>query len=180
MIDTTSDPRHETEDKAEIALEVELDAKPEKVWRAIALPAFRERWLPEADLAEPEPIASIPGVEIRYRMREEGTPDSTVTFRIEPGLKGGALLRIIHRIEAGARPRSANDNLGLMSLERDRIWPNHGRRCERSEAIRGNVGRPVTPGSPRRHSPSGRTGVFRRPIAPRDDDFIQTQFALAA
>jgi hypothetical protein len=118
MSDTTSDPRDETEDKAEIALEVELDANPEKVWRAIALPTFRERWLPEADLAEPEPIASVPGVEVCYRIREEGAPfpDSTVTFRIEPGLKGGALLRIIHRIEGDARPRSANDNLRPVGL----------------------------------------------------------------
>ena len=66
---------------------IELDAAPDKVWRAIAIAAFRERWLPRADLAEPEPIASIPGVEVRYRMREEGAPfpESTVTFRIEPG-----------------------------------------------------------------------------------------------
>jgi len=113
----TCDPREETKG-AEIALEVELDAKPEKVWRAIAVPAFRERWLPEADLAEPEPIVSVPGVEVRYRMREQGAPfpDSTVTFRIEPGLEGGALLRIIHRIEPGVRPRSANDNLRPVSL----------------------------------------------------------------
>ena len=113
----TCDPREETKG-AEIALEVELDAKPEKVWRAISLPAFRERWLPEADLAEPEPIASVPGVEVSYRMREEGAPfpDSTVTFRIEPGLKGGALLRIIHRIEAGARGETANDNHRPLSL----------------------------------------------------------------
>ena len=112
----TCDPREETE--AEIALEVELDAKPEKVWRALAVPAFRERWLPEADLAEPEPIASIPGVEVSYRMREEGAPfpDSTVTFRIEPGLEGGALLRIIHRIEAGGSGETANDNLRPMNL----------------------------------------------------------------
>jgi hypothetical protein len=116
MSDATSDPREETE--AEIALEYELDAKPEKVWRAIALPAFRERWLPEADLAEGEPIASIPGVEVSYRMREQGAafPDSTVTFRIEPGLEGGALLRIIHRIEAGASGETANDNLRPVSL----------------------------------------------------------------
>jgi len=61
MSDIASDPCEETEDKAEIALEYELDAKPEKVWRAIAVAAFRERWLPNADLAEPEPIASVPG-----------------------------------------------------------------------------------------------------------------------
>ena len=75
MTDTKSEPREDTED-AEIALEYELDAEPEKVWRAIAVAAFRERWLPEADLAEPEPIASIPGVEIRYRMRDARRPVS--------------------------------------------------------------------------------------------------------
>jgi hypothetical protein len=165
MSDIATEPLEE----AEIALEVELDAAPEKVWRAVAIAAFRERWLPEADLAEPEPIASIPGVEVRYRMRENGAPfpESTVTFRIEPGPQGGALLRIIHRIEDGAHRTSANDNLRPMSLSRDAIWPNQGRHCERSEAIQGNVGRRATPGSPRR-------------FAPRDDDSIRTQFSLAA
>jgi uncharacterized protein YndB with AHSA1/START domain len=114
MSDIASDPREE----AEIALEYELDATPEKVWRAIAVAAFRERWLPQADLAEPEPIASIPGVEIRYRMREEGAPfpESTVTFRIEPGLEGGTLFRVIHRIEGDVRRNAANDNLRPVSL----------------------------------------------------------------
>jgi hypothetical protein len=165
MSDIARNPREE----AEIALEYELDAPPEKLWRAIAIPAFRERWLPEADLAEPEPIATIPGVEVQYRMREEGAPfpESTVTFRIEPGLKGGALLRIIHRIEGDARRTSANDNLSPMSLEHDAIGSKRGRHCERSEAIQGNVGVQATPGSPRR-------------FAPRDDDSIQMQFALAA
>ncbi len=113
----TSDPRGETEE-AEIALEVELDAAPEKVWRAIAVAAFRARWLPEADLAEPEPIASIPGVEIRYRMRDDVATflGSTVIFRIEPGNEGGTLFRVIHRIEGAGRLRSANDNLRPVSL----------------------------------------------------------------
>jgi uncharacterized protein YndB with AHSA1/START domain len=113
-----SDPHEECEEETEIMLEVELDAAPEKVWRAIAVPAFRERWLPQADLAEPEPIASVPGVEVKYRMREEGAPfpEGTVTFRIEPGVEGGALLRIIHRIEGDANRRSANDNLRPVSL----------------------------------------------------------------
>jgi hypothetical protein len=114
MSDMASDAREETE----IALEYELEAAPEKVWRAVTVPAFRERWLPEAELAEPEPIASVPGVEVRYRMREEGAsfPESTVTFRIEPGRHGGALLRIIHRMDGDARATSANDNRRPMSL----------------------------------------------------------------
>ena len=115
MTDTKSEPREETEGD-EIALEYELDAAPEKVWRAVAIPAFRERWLPEADLAEPEPIASIPGVEIRYRMRDDGAPDSTVTFRIDPGADGGTVFRVIHRIEGEARGASANDNRRPVSL----------------------------------------------------------------
>jgi uncharacterized protein YndB with AHSA1/START domain len=114
MSDIASKPREE----AEIALEYELDAAPEKVWRAIAVAAFRERWLPEADLAEPEPIASVPGVEVRYRMREEDAPfpESTVTFRIEPAPHGGTLFRIIHRIEGDARRNGVNDNLRPMNL----------------------------------------------------------------
>jgi uncharacterized protein YndB with AHSA1/START domain len=114
MSDIADKPREE----AEIALEVELDAAPEKVWRAIAVAAFRERWLPEADLAEPEPIASVPGVEVRYRMREEDAPfpESTVTFRIEPAPRGGTLFRIIHRIEGAALRNGANDNLRPMGL----------------------------------------------------------------
>jgi hypothetical protein len=113
MSDIASDPK-----EAEIALEYELDAAPEKVWRAIAIAAFRDRWLPQADLAEPEPIASIPGVEVQYRMREEGAPfpESIVTFRIEPGAQGGTLFRVIHRMECDTRPRSANDNLRPVSL----------------------------------------------------------------
>jgi len=114
MSDIVGTPREE----AEIALEYELDAAPEKVWRAIAIAAFRERWLPEADLAEPEPIASVPGVEVRYRMREEDAPfpESTVTFRIEPAPRGGTLFRIIHRIEGAALRNGANDNLRPMGL----------------------------------------------------------------
>jgi uncharacterized protein YndB with AHSA1/START domain len=114
MSDVPNRPRQEPE----IALEYELDAAPEKVWRAIAVAAFRERWLPRADLAEQEPVASVPGVEVRYRMREEGPPflESTVTFRIEPGPRGGTLFRIIHRIESDAGRNRANDNLRSVSL----------------------------------------------------------------
>jgi carbon monoxide dehydrogenase subunit G len=118
MSDMPTDPSEEAGDEAKIALEFELDAPPEKVWRAITIADFRERWLPLADLAEPEPVASIPGVEVQYRMREDGASfaDSLVTFRIEPGRNGGALLRIVHRIESGARLTSVNDNVRPISL----------------------------------------------------------------
>ncbi len=112
-----SDAPVDTRDEAEITFEFELDAAPEKVWRAISIPAFRERWLPQADLAESEPIVSIPGVEAQYRMRENGVPplESTVTFRIEPSEQGGTVFRIIHRIEDAASA-GANDNRPVLTL----------------------------------------------------------------
>lgn len=34
-----------------LVLEYEFDAPPAKVWRAVTIPALRERWLPDCDLA---------------------------------------------------------------------------------------------------------------------------------
>lgn len=92
-----------------LALEYELDAAPEKVWRAISIPAFREKWLPAGRLADPDPVSTIPGEEIRYRMRDDAPPflESVVTLQVRPGAGGGAILRILHA-PAEAR-RAAND-----------------------------------------------------------------------
>ena len=107
----------EAEGEAEdLVLEYELDAPPEKVWRAVSIAAFREQWLPKGDLAEAEPVSSAPGKEIRYRMRDSEPPflESLVTFQLDPKVDGGTRLRIIHRL-ADARlarqpPRAANGN----------------------------------------------------------------------
>lgn len=111
----------EAEGKAEdLVLEYELDAPPEKVWRAISTAAFRERWLPSGDLAVAEPVFSAPGEEIRYRMRENEPPflESIVAFRVEPNADGGTILRIVHGL-VDARltqtpPEAANGNQPLL------------------------------------------------------------------
>jgi uncharacterized protein YndB with AHSA1/START domain len=107
----------ETESRAEdLVLEYELDAPPEKVWRAISIPAFREKWLPNPGLADAEPIASVPGKEICFRMRDDEPPflESVVTFQIGPNADGGTTLRILHALtDARSQrqpPRAANDN----------------------------------------------------------------------
>jgi uncharacterized protein YndB with AHSA1/START domain len=99
----------------DLVLEFELDAPPEKVWRAISIPAVRRRWLPKGDLAEAEPVSSKPGKEIRYRMRDGEPPflESIVTFQVIP-IAAGTRLRIVHEL-ADARlqrrpPRPANNN----------------------------------------------------------------------
>lgn len=88
------------EQTTDLIFEYELDAPVHKVWRAISHPTFREKWLPNAVLADAEPVSSTPGEEICYRMRDDAPPflESMVTFRISPNADGGVRLRIIHRL----------------------------------------------------------------------------------
>ena len=81
MSDATERDR---DDERKLVLEYDLDAPPEKVWRAVASPALRSRWLPQSELAESEPVSSVKGEEICYRVREAEPPflESSVTFRI--------------------------------------------------------------------------------------------------
>lgn len=99
-----------------IELEYELDEPPQKVWRAISIPEFRQSWLPKEALADPEATFVALGEEIRYRMRDNAPPflESTVTFRIIPNAAGGTSLRIIHELKnasiAQTATTAANNN----------------------------------------------------------------------
>ena len=99
---------------ATLVLEYDLDAPPEKVWRAVIIPALRQRWLPDSDLAAAEPESSVAGEEVRYRLRESEPPfrESRVTFRIEPNEAGGTRFRIIQEACDSRRkpPQAANNN----------------------------------------------------------------------
>ena len=110
MNDTGSEKRGEP-----LLLEYRLDAPPEKVWRAIGIPELREQWLPSQLLADAEPVVSMPGEEIRYRMRDDEPPflESTVTLQIRPDADGGSRLRIIHVLD-DARLTAANDSGQLL------------------------------------------------------------------
>ncbi len=99
-----------------LVLDYDLDAPPEKVWRALSIAELREKWLPKAALADAEPVGSVSGEEVRYRMRDNEPPflESVVTFQLSPNADGGTHLRIIHGL-ADARlqlrpPRAANSN----------------------------------------------------------------------
>lgn len=96
-----------------LVLEYDLDAPPEKVWRAISIPAFRERWLPGGQLADAAPVSAIPGTEIRYRMRDDAPPhlESLVAFQLRPNDAGGTVLRIVHGLDdIRLKPPAVNDN----------------------------------------------------------------------
>ena len=84
----------------------------------LTIPALRERWLPDCDLADAEPLSSIAGEEVRYRLRDSEPPfrESHVTFRIEPNEAGGTRFRIIQEAcnVNRSQPRPANSNIRCM------------------------------------------------------------------
>jgi uncharacterized protein YndB with AHSA1/START domain len=96
----------------EVRLETELDAPPEKVWRALTVPEFVARWLMPNDIEPAEGHAfrlrgengdiecevveaSPPGL-LSYSWREQGGPDSLLTFRLAGTEAGGTRLIIVH------------------------------------------------------------------------------------
>jgi uncharacterized protein YndB with AHSA1/START domain len=99
-----------------IELEVDLDDPPQKVWRAISIPEFRESWLPNHALAERDAIVVTPGQEVRYRLRDDDPPflESMVIFTIMPTATGGTQLRIVHELKdmrvARMAAAAANDH----------------------------------------------------------------------
>lgn len=100
---------------ADLVFEVELDAPPEKVWRAISMPEFRDRWLPVGDLADAEPIFSEDGKEVRYGIKDDTPPflESVVTFQVRPSGEGSTILRIVHELADDRfvqQPSAANTN----------------------------------------------------------------------
>lgn len=107
---------------ADIVQEYELEAPPEKVWRAITIPTFRERWLPDHELAQADPVAVIPNEEILFRLRDDAPPflESVVQFQLQPISSDRTLLTIRQRLADGRLASrdtwAANSNEPVMML----------------------------------------------------------------
>jgi uncharacterized protein YndB with AHSA1/START domain len=93
----------------ELVFECELEATPEKVWRAISTPEIREAWLGEPETGATEIARADPPLrlDLIWPTREG---DTLVSFEIEAGEGGGAHLTIVHRaltpaVVAFHRPR---------------------------------------------------------------------------
>ena len=101
-------------DPEALVFECTLDAPPEKVWRALTIPHYLERWLrPEQGLD----LALLTAEENRsltYRWRESGAgtaadaEDSVVTFELSPTAEGGTWFRLTHA--PLSLPEAANSN----------------------------------------------------------------------
>ena len=84
-----------------LVFECDLDAPPEKVWRAIATPELRQAWLGEPEGGPSEVTRALPGerLDLVWPTHEGGT---LVSFEIADGAGGGTHLTIVHRALAPA------------------------------------------------------------------------------
>ncbi|NMM44588.1 hypothetical protein HH303_08855 [Rhodospirillaceae bacterium KN72] len=104
-----------------LEFEYELDAPPQKVWRALSIRDFRKNWLPTDTLADPAPSILTPGRQVRYRMRDAEPPflESLVTFTVDPAEGGGTMLRIVHDltdVRVVTAPKAAANNNGPVMM----------------------------------------------------------------
>ncbi len=97
-----------------LVFECALDAPPEKVWRALTIPEYLERWLkPDKDL-DLAVVTSEENRSLTYRWREAGQgaivgmEDSLVTFELSPTTDGGTWFKLTHA--PVATPAAANSN----------------------------------------------------------------------
>jgi len=78
-----------------LVYEVDVEAPPEKVWRALATPELREAWLGRPDDGEARVIRAEPGerLDLAWPSREG---ESLISLEIRPA-DAGARLVITHR-----------------------------------------------------------------------------------
>lgn len=98
-----------------IVFECELEAPPAKVWRALTVPQYLERWLapndfepeegkrfsfytPDADggKVDCEVLTIDPERALAFSWQPEQGPRSEVEFVLLPTVQGGTLLRLVH------------------------------------------------------------------------------------
>lgn len=106
----------------DLVFETTLDAPPEKVWRALTIPEYLDRWLDKPAGTEVEQVAADAPHCVTYRWREredqaERLEESFVTFELSPQDNGRTLFRLTHRLANTLTAANTNDT-GLVALMR--------------------------------------------------------------
>ena len=104
-----------------LVFECALDAPPEKVWRALTIPEYLERWLKPDKHLDLAVVTAEENKSLTYRWREAGQgaivgmEDSLVTFELTPTTDGGTWFKLTHA--PMAVPVAANSNIaGVMMM----------------------------------------------------------------
>lgn len=105
------DAHRQDKSDEDIVVECELEATPEKVWRALTVPELVATWLDVPALEidgfdEDGPayriVEALPYSRVRYAWSDAATsePESFVTFDLSPNPDGGTSFRLTHSVEA--------------------------------------------------------------------------------
>ncbi len=91
----------------DLVFETILDAPPEKIWRALTIPEYRDRWLQRPDDVKVEVEAADINKTLTYRWKERDE-ESIVTIELTPHENGQTGFRLTHApIDM---PAAANSN----------------------------------------------------------------------
>jgi len=102
-----------SDDSRTLVVEADLDAPPDRVWRALSDPSLSSQWLPKGKVGtrpgerfslddegrriDCEVLDAEPGLRLRLSWRDaDSAISSQVTFVVSPGAAGGSRLRIVH------------------------------------------------------------------------------------
>ena len=100
-----------TSDAARLTFDYELEAPPEKVWRALTVPSLRDHWLQPAPAGViAELVEAEPPTRLRWRWLVSGEAADLVTFTLSPNGAGGTRLRLVHERQVLELPMPANGN----------------------------------------------------------------------
>lgn len=96
-----------SDDDAELVFETVLDAPPEKIWRALTIPEFRDRWLQPPDGVSVQLVSVSVNSLLTYSWNE-GEEESLVTIELTPHDNGSTGFRLTHA--PVTIPTAANSN----------------------------------------------------------------------
>jgi uncharacterized protein YndB with AHSA1/START domain len=112
-----TDPARADEDENTLTLEYDLDAPPEKVWRALTVPDLVTEWLGTDEAGSPddtigyELVEAEPFSRVRYAWHDgQGGPPGEVIFEIWPDGEGQTRFRLTHFATTPKPVSAANGN----------------------------------------------------------------------
>lgn len=110
---------HDTDDTDAVVVDCELDAAPEKVWRALTVPELAAQWLETERAGDSRPgepsyaiIEAEPCSRVRYAWRDDAASeaDTVVTIDLSPAPDGRTHFRLTHSARQRAMPVAVNAN----------------------------------------------------------------------